>query len=144
LFQAVVATSLKYGTKPGVPMSYGTAGFRCLGDKLPLVCFRVGLFANLLSIKRNAPVGIVITASHNQAQDNGVKIIENTGHMLDQSLEHISEKIVNVESTQLPKELEESLIFMGLNEKTIEENKGTVLIGRDTRISSKPLSDITM
>jgi len=57
LFQAVVVASLKYGAKPEVPMSYGTAGFRGLAKKLPLVCFRVGLFANLLSIKRNAPVG---------------------------------------------------------------------------------------
>jgi len=64
--------------------------------------------------------------------------------MLDQSLEHISEKLINAESTELPKELEDSIIFMGLNQKTVEEHKGVVLIGRDTRISSKPLCDITM
>ena len=40
----------------------------------------------------------MITASHNHKDDNGVKIIEGSGHMLDQSWEPLAEKIVNAKS----------------------------------------------
>ena len=43
-------------------------------------------------------MGIMITASHNPAKDNGVKIVEPNGHMLNPTWEPISEKIVNSEA----------------------------------------------
>ena len=86
----------------------------------------------------------MITASHNPAQDNGVKIIENTGHMLDQSLEHISEKLINADGSELEKILKEVIVDMGISKSISENNKGIVLIGRDTRISSESLSKIVM
>ena len=45
-------------------------------------------------------MGIMITASHNPAKDNGVKIVEPTGHMLVPQWESISEKIVNSDQIQ--------------------------------------------
>lgn len=86
----------------------------------------------------------MITASHNPALDNGVKIIENTGHMLDQSLEKVSEKLVNADAAELPKALREAIGLMGLSEEQVKKSKGKVLIGRDTRESSKSLAEITM
>ena len=41
--------------------------------------------------------GVMITASHNPKQDNGVKIIERTGAMLDPKLEKVVENLVNAE-----------------------------------------------
>ena len=61
---------------------YGTAGFRTLGAQLDRVCFRVGLLV-ALKAKLTTRIGVMITASHNQKDDNGVKIVEADGHMLD-------------------------------------------------------------
>lgn len=38
--------------------------------------FTVGLTAAARSKKRNATIGIMITASHNPADDNGVKLVD--------------------------------------------------------------------
>lgn len=40
------------------------------------VIYTVGLLAALRSKKRNATIGIMITASHNPAEDNGVKLVD--------------------------------------------------------------------
>lgn len=61
---------------------YGTAGFRTLGSHLDRVCFRVGILVALRA-KLTTRVGVMITASHNQKDDNGVKIVESDGSMLD-------------------------------------------------------------
>lgn len=37
----------------------------------------------------------MVTASHNQKEDNGVKIVEVDGHMLDQSWEGLAEDLIN-------------------------------------------------
>ncbi len=39
------------------------------------------------AMKTNGVTGIVVTASHNPAEDNGVKLVEPTGYMLTQSWE---------------------------------------------------------
>lgn len=41
----------------------------------------------LRSMKTKGVTGIVVTASHNPAEDNGVKLVEPTGYMLTQSWE---------------------------------------------------------
>lgn len=39
------------------------------------------------SMALGAATGLVVTASHNPAQDNGVKLVEPSGYMLQQSWE---------------------------------------------------------
>lgn len=39
------------------------------------------------SMLLGAATGLVVTASHNQAQDNGVKLVDPSGYMLEQSWE---------------------------------------------------------
>ena len=39
--------------------------------------------------------GVMVTASHNPKQDNGLKIFEKDGSMLDQSWEKLAEDLVN-------------------------------------------------
>lgn len=39
------------------------------------------------ALKTGAATGLVVTASHNPVADNGVKLVEPTGYMLDQPWE---------------------------------------------------------
>ena len=74
--------------------SYGTAGFRTLGEHLDRACFRAGILAAIRSKMRGLS-GVMITASHNPKQDNGLKIIERDGSMLEQHWESLAEQLVN-------------------------------------------------
>lgn len=75
-------------------LSYGTAGFRTLGSLLDRACFRVGILVAIRA-KITGRCGIMITASHNDWCDNGVKIIEHDGSMLVTHWEKLAEHFVN-------------------------------------------------
>ncbi|CCE65599.1 hypothetical protein TPHA_0M00210 [Tetrapisispora phaffii CBS 4417] len=75
---------------------YGTAGFRDDATVLDTVMVTTGLLACLRSIALDGKaVGVMITASHNQPCDNGVKIVEPDGSMLDQSWEPFATELAN-------------------------------------------------
>ena len=96
IFQEIALADAKYQA-PGKQLRYGTAGFRDDASKLDRCFFRVGLVVTMRA-KVTGVMGILITASHNPAKDNGVKIVEPNGHMLNPAWEPISEKIVNSET----------------------------------------------
>ena len=73
---------------------YGTAGFRTVAVHLERVCFRVGILVALRA-KLTTLTGLMVTASHNPAADNGVKVVESNGAMLDQSWEPLAEQLAN-------------------------------------------------
>jgi phosphoglucomutase len=74
---------------------YGTAGFRTLGDTLDRVCFRAGIMAGIRAKTHGGLAGVMVTASHNPKQDNGLKIFERDGEMLEAAWEKLAEDIVN-------------------------------------------------
>eukprot|EP00796_Vickermania_ingenoplastis_P010131 gene10131-7090_t len=133
-------------------LSYGTAGFRTTGKILPPVAARVIVIAALRGCWHRQKVkvggdvvnmGIMITASHNPHEDNGFKIIDYNGGMLDSSWEHWCTQAVNSVSgehfvkvvqqcchTELRLEVDQ-LVYEGLH----------VIIGTDTRATGRTIAD---
>ena len=80
-------------------LSYGTAGFRREGSTLIGVAFRCGMLAAVRSIAlQGRATGLVVTASHNPVEDNGVKLVDGDGGMLHLSWEKHAEAIVSAQN----------------------------------------------
>lgn len=86
----------------GVKFSYGTSGFRADASLLESTVYRVGILAALRSIKTQAVIGLMITASHNHVSDNGVKIADPGGEMMSQDWEPFADSLANASD---PKQL---------------------------------------
>lgn len=135
----------------GKKFAYGTAGFRTLGDTLDRVCFRAGILAGIRAKVHGGLAGVMVTASHNPKQDNGLKIFEKDGSMLYPAWERLAEGLVNAEN--LPEfltELNQGKLaerFPGLTDlqedlfSKVGEVDPIVFIGMDTRESSQRLCD---
>lgn len=65
----------------------GTAGFRFKSEKLPFIVFRCAYVASLRARQLNSAIGVMITASHNPSCDNGVKLVDPSGDMLNEQWE---------------------------------------------------------
>ena len=69
----------EYPLPAGFVPSYGTAGFRADAALLASTVFRCGLLTAARALVTGKTCGLMITASHNQESDNGVKIVEPSG-----------------------------------------------------------------
>jgi phosphoacetylglucosamine mutase len=120
--------------------AYGTAGFRMNANLMPRVVFRIGILSALLSKKRLQAVGIMITASHNPECDNGVKIIEPNGEMLEEHWESYATSIVNCKLSEL-----NSCIEGIVKQEQISLcEEGIVFVGRDGRKSGPSLASLAI
>lgn len=120
----------KQHPKPDIKFAYGTAGFRTRADNLDSVMFRMGLLAVLRSKAKNGQViGVVVTASHNPVHDNGVKLVDPLGEMLQPSWERHATELANAEDVV-------EVLRGVVTEHSIDWNvPAKVFIARDTRPS---------
>ncbi len=103
---------------------YGTAGFRCDETAMDPIAFRCGFIAACVaafsskSRKRTQASGVVVTASHNHAKDNGVKLVDGEGNVLGERYERACEALCNATTA---KELHDALDAF---EEAIVEDQG--------------------
>ena len=74
---------------------YGTSGFRFHNKHILEIASKIGNAVSILSLKNKKNYGIMITASHNHFEDNGVKILNYEGHMISHDDETFIENYVN-------------------------------------------------
>ena len=118
-------------------IQYGTAGFRCKAELLDHVMFRMGLLATLRSqVKGGRAIGVMITASHNPGPDNGVKLVDPAGEMLEQEWEAVATRLANCPDDQVTSELDQIVAKYNI----ARSGSSLVIVGRDTRVSSPALA----
>ena len=124
--------------RPAITLDYGTAGFRTLSDNLPSCIQRCALLMLLRSMATKRHVGLMITASHNPEKDNGVKMVDPDGGMLNQSWEKSANLLVN---SATPYETLKEIVEV---ERIEDAYSGVVVLGCDTRKSSPMLAKLAV
>ncbi|TDH70543.1 hypothetical protein CCR75_009167 [Bremia lactucae] len=117
---------------------YGTAGFREDASLLVSTCHRMGMLAVLRSRNLGKIVGVMITASHNAAEDNGLKIIDAKGEMLSQAWEQYAVQLANAPQEKVVEVLDAVVAAENID----LDQTGNVFIAKDSRPSSEHLAEL--
>ncbi|KAJ5908995.1 N-acetylglucosamine-phosphate mutase [Penicillium taxi] len=134
--KAISEAALQYTKPEGKVFEYGTAGFRMKADLLNTVVFAVGLLASLRSKKLSGQwIGVMVTASHNPAEDNGVKLVDPMGEMLEAEWEAYATRLANAPLESIADVYDELVKEIDVK----MSNPARVVFARDTRASGSRL-----
>uniref|UniRef100_A0A4W5P7E6 Phosphoacetylglucosamine mutase n=1 Tax=Hucho hucho TaxID=62062 RepID=A0A4W5P7E6_9TELE len=139
-FEEVSQKSAVHPKPVGLVLQYGTAGFRTNSKQLDHVMFRMGLLATLRSKKTKATIGVMVTASHNPEEDNGVKLVDPMGEMVTPAWEGYATQLANAEQEELLTALKDVIE----REAISMAQEASVFVGKDTRPSSDSLSQAVL
>ncbi|XP_071375438.1 phosphoacetylglucosamine mutase [Centroberyx affinis] len=139
-FQDVSQKSTLHPKPTGLVLQYGTAGFRTNAKQLDHIMYRMGLLATLRSKKTKATIGVMVTASHNPEEDNGVKLIDPMGEMVTPAWEGYATQLANAEQEDLLTALKDIIEREAIN----MNQEANVFVGKDTRSSSARLSQAVL
>lgn len=131
----LVTTLAEQHPKPDIKFQYGTAGFRTKASVLDLVMYATGLLASLRLRYLGQTIGVMITASHNPPPDNGVKIVDPHGEMLEASWEKHATVLANATPQTIAAEIEK---LVNLFEIDLSKPL-SVVVARDSRESGPRL-----
>lgn len=123
--------------RPIIRYDYGTAGFRYLANVLDPVMVRVAVLATRLASsnsQQHRSVGVMITASHNTEEYNGVKLADSSGGMMPSSGEEMAVLYANVTADDML-----DFIKQHFSSSDVTPSNAVVHIGCDTRESSPSL-----
>mmetsp|Transcript_2428 Transcript_2428/g.3493 ORF Transcript_2428/g.3493 Transcript_2428/m.3493 type:complete len:559 (-) Transcript_2428:130-1806(-) len=124
----------------GVRYRYGTAGFRAKYEILDSVMLRMGMLAALRArLHPGKAIGIMVTASHNKECDNGVKIADFDGGMLNPEWESLASTLANCSEEKVIATLSTIARDAGIS---FEDSSALVFVGEDTRASSPHLASL--
>ncbi len=115
---------------------YGTAGYRADAQLLESTVFRCGILMAIKSLVEGSPCGIMITASHNPINDNGVKLIDINGEMINEKWEKYADLLTKSENDQLIHN-----IMVIISENQPKYTSSSVFVGYDTRPSRYALTN---
>ncbi|XP_047429113.1 phosphoacetylglucosamine mutase [Mugil cephalus] len=139
-FEEVTNQSSLHPKPAGLVLQYGTAGFRTNAKLLDHIMYRMGLLAALRSKKTKATIGVMVTASHNPEEDNGVKLIDPMGEMVTPTWEAYASQVANAEQEDLLLALKDIIEKEAIN----MSQEAHVFVGKDTRSSSARLSQAVL
>lgn len=139
-FEEVTKQSSLHPKPAGLVLQYGTAGFRTNAKHLDHIMFRMGLLASLRSKKTKATIGVMVTASHNPEEDNGVKLVDPMGEMVTPTWEGYATLLANAEQEDLITALKDIIEKDAIN----MSQDANVFVGRDTRSSSARLAQAVL
>lgn len=135
---AAISNLVASEPRASLTLHYGTAGFRSTAKNLPSCVLRCAMLMALRSKLTESQVGFIITASHNPEEDNGLKLINHEGQMLEEPWERWAEKLVNTD------DVIDVLDHIVKTFDVKQDARGTVIIGRDTRSSSEKFRNIAL
>lgn len=99
---------------------------------------RCGVLAACRShVLNGKAVGVMVTASHNPPDDNGVKLVEPDGSMLNSEWEPLATEFIN--ASDRPAQVLSKMVSIG---DVATARKAVVVVGRDSRSSSSTLVDL--